>query len=219
MYNEVVSLYGTEQNATANFQVERKDTVQSQRTGLFRASRPIEVNDTVKTIEMHLSQVNGAVILVVDTTEYQPLDIVAYVDETASGMMIADSVFLFERKVVARTEKIEMPSTPQQAAATQDTDMPQAEHKFVCLNAVTMPSRDEADENGAFFTVRAYVKLHDGTVTQNVLSVKEPLPAGQIVIIKLSLAEQGVIIPVEDSQVGATVKLDWKPGGEHDIEF
>lgn len=223
--NGIVTLLDTVINKEANLQVERRDTVSSQRTGLFRAARAVEITDAEsQTIDIHLTQVNAAVVLVVDTTEYQPLGVKAVVDETASGMNISDSTFLFDRHVVVRAEDLNTQNIPH-AAADPDSgndnggDTPAEEHKFQCLAAVTMPSRDNADDNGAYFTVKAYVTLNDGTVTENILSVKEPLPAGQIVIIKLNMADKGVITPVEDSQVGATVKLDWKHGGEHDIEL
>jgi len=51
-----------------------------------------------------------------------------------------------------------------------------------------------------------------------VLSIREPLAAGEPKILKASISENGEII-YEGTEVSVTVSLDWKPGGDHDIEI
>ena len=57
-----------------------------------------------------------------------------------------------------------------------------------------------------------------GKTTRNVLSIREPLAAGEPKILKASISENGEII-YEGTEVSVTVSLDWKPGGDHDIEI
>lgn len=215
--NGIVVMENEENVAQASFQVQSNDTILSQRTGLFRASRAVEVtNEDNQVIDIHLHQVNSAVVLLVDTTNFRPLDVDALVTGTASGMMLNDSIFLFERDVVVRADK-SSDSAPQRAAGSGDIEDDGT--KMLCFTAVTMPSQDVAGSDGAYFHLKIYVKNNDETITENVFSVLEPLKAGEVVIIKAALQSEGVVAPVEASQIGATVTLNWNAGGEHDIEF
>ena len=71
----------------------------------------------------------------------------------------------------------------------------------------------------ALWEVRAYVTLPSGTVTETILSGSEPLRAGTLTIIRTNLHEDGAIMPIASPEVGASVTLDWKKGGEHNIDI
>ena len=45
-----------------------------------------------------------------------------------------------------------------------------------------------------------------------------PLLAGHMVVLKVVLDDQGQATAVS-SEVGVSVTLDWKPGGDHDVEI
>ena len=55
----------------------------------------------------------------------------------------------------------------------------------------------------------------DGTVTETVLDISEPLKAGDLKIIKGSLDDEGAVQPY-DSTVGVSVTLDWNKGGNYE---
>ena len=50
------------------------------------------------------------------------------------------------------------------------------------------------------------------------LNVNTPLKAGQLKILKMFLKEDGSLTAT-DHTVGVSVELNWKPGGQHDIEI
>jgi hypothetical protein len=56
--------------------------------------------------------------------------------------------------------------------------------------------------------------MADGKVTETVLSVDEPLKAGDLRIIKGELDDDGAVKP-HDSTVCVSVTLDWGNGGEY----
>jgi hypothetical protein len=63
--------------------------------------------------------------------------------------------------------------------------------------------------------------LTDNRHTTTTLTVDEPLAAGSLRLIKLLMGEDGELTPDTDAnaEVGATVKLDWQKGDEHEIEI
>ena len=63
-----------------------------------------------------------------------------------------------------------------------------------------------------------YVRQPDGELTRNTLHVARPLLAGHMVVLKVVLDDQGQATAVS-SEVGVSVTLDWKPGGDHDVEI
>ena len=58
----------------------------------------------------------------------------------------------------------------------------------------------------------------DGSITENLLYVREPLKAGELKVVKVRLKERGEVEAVS-VDVGVSVTLDWKPGGEYHPEL
>ena len=101
--------------------------------------------------------------------------------------------------------------------------------KKLCLCTVSLPSREPFQqrlvieteepfantytENG-LWQYKVYVTLKNGTTTQSVLNMATPLRAGQLKIIKASLRDDGAVV-TNAINVGVSVTLDWKPGGEY----
>ena len=214
--NEIVTVNDTLDEATANLQVQNSDTIASQKTGIFSASLPVNVNDSIEnqTIEVSLKQVNCAVALVNTQPSYNIGDISMYVAGTASSYMLRDSLYLFDRPVLVKADRL-MPtsaSAPKHIAA--DTTP-----AFQCLTAVCLPAPDLPTADGSYFKIYAYVPLDDGSVTENILSVNRPLSAGRVMVIKTEMKEKGELVPVSTTDVGVTVTLNWKQGAEHDIDL
>ena len=58
----------------------------------------------------------------------------------------------------------------------------------------------------------------NGKYTETILTLNEPLKAGRLKLIKAKLKADGSLV-VTNASVGVSVKLDWKPGGSHDVEI
>ena len=58
----------------------------------------------------------------------------------------------------------------------------------------------------------------NGKYTETIFTMNEPLKAGRIKIIKTILKEDGSLA-TSSTAVGVSVKLDWKPGGSHDVDI
>ena len=99
-------------------------------------------------------------------------------------------------------------------------DMEQTQPQgYRMLYATTLPSPDNAQGNpdDGIWQVKVYVTM-DGKITENVLHVGEPLPVGKVKIIKGVIKDDGSV-STESPEVGVSVTLDWKPGGDHDVEM
>ena len=65
---------------------------------------------------------------------------------------------------------------------------------------------------------RIYTTTHDGTTTENVLYIRRPLRAGQLMIIKVKAHPDGSVT-TDDQTVGVSVTLNWNDGGHHEWEL
>lgn len=176
------------------------DTVNSLQSGLFTSRMDMSLEDRNQKFRSCLYMLNSATAVVIDRNGQQADDIWGYVEGTASGFAVNDSVYSFSRKPVVRTVRM-------------------TEGGYDCLYSVTMPSPDgtRADADGGLWRMKVYVKK-DGKTTENVVSVNDPLPAGDVRIIRVRMKDDGSVEAVT-SEVGVSVTLDWKPGGSHDIEI
>ena len=87
------------------------------------------------------------------------------------------------------------------------------------FGCASFPSPDEPDGYGNYYEAKVYVDMPDGTTTETVLTLREPLNSGQLKVVKLELQLDGQVKPVGTGEVGVSVTLDWKDGGTHDIEL
>ena len=176
------------------------DTVNSLQGGLFTARMDMHLEDRDQKFRSSLYMLNSAAAVVIDRNGRQADDIWGYVEGTASSFAINDSVYSFSRKPVVRTVRM-------------------TEGGYDCLYAVTMPSPygTRADADAGLWRMKVYVKK-DGKITENVISVNDPLPAGDIRIIRVRMKDDGSLEAVT-AEVGVSVTLDWKPGGSHDVEI
>lgn len=176
------------------------DTVNSLQGGLFTARMDMRLEDRDQKFRSSLYMLNSAAAVVIDRNGQQADDIWGYVEGTASSFAINDSVYSFSRKPVVRTVRM-------------------TEGGYDCLYSVMLPSPDgtRADADAGLWRMKVYVKK-DGKITENVVSVNDPLPAGDIRIIRVRMKDDGSLEAVT-AEVGVSVTLDWKPGGSHDVEI
>ena len=64
----------------------------------------------------------------------------------------------------------------------------------------------------------AYVTLEDGSVTQTILTIPDPLLAGEFKVIKGRLDTQGIVQPDEES-IGVSFNLKWDEGFGFDTDL
>ena len=215
--NDLVGLSGDEySNSSMLRQVEGKVTdgltiLPSHTTGLFTARQPMEVIEGVdQTFNVRLYMVNSAAALVLDPKGQTFKDLKVYATGFANDFLIKDSTYVYEStSTMIIAEPVE------------------TGNNLLCFCSVNFPSRDAAPASSArkragsatpLWRFKVYFTKMDGTVTETVLDIPEPLNAGDLRIIKGSLDDEGAVIPY-DSTVGVSVTLDWNEGGSYNPDL
>lgn len=215
--NKVVALQDDERCPTSQLTLatEKKDTIDSHTTGLFTARQSMEVLEGVdQSFHVRLYMANCAAALVIDPRGHDYKDIKVYSTGFASNFLINDSTYTFaEQSPIVRTTRLD------------------TEGGSLCFCSVNFPSPDEegmrtvierdfddVESGKAFWQFRVYATEMDGTVTETLLDLHEPLNAGQLKIIKGWMSSDGAI-ETNSQEVTASVTLDWKSGGQYNPEF
>jgi len=108
-----------------------------------------------------------------------------------------------------RTTLLQAEDSEVQAYCSVTFPSPESSQTRTVIETVE-PFIAEPDENG-LWEFRVYVPQPDGTVTETILRVKEPLRAGQFRIIKGWLGDHGEVKTL-NPEVGTSVTLNWKDG-------
>lgn len=201
---QTVTVTDSERAPMAHIAQQNTDTVGSQTTGLFTARKSMKmVMGTVQTYNVDLYMANCATSLVVDTTGHTIKGMTVMTRGFADGFYVRDSLYTFSRNPIITANEIAVPSSTRRQ----------------CFYNVCFPSATtEAQPDNGLWQIKAYVKLTDGTITENILHIKDPLRAGNLMIIKARLHDKGEIVP-DNPEVGVSVKLDWNQGGEYNPEI
>lgn len=203
--NGPVTLKDTLLCLDANLSLEPGEIVPSQGTGLFTSRLPIKIReDGDQTFYSYLYMANSATALVLDTSKAG--DIVKIETLTtgfADRFDIADSTYHFNTDYYVQPEEV-----------------PLEESGRRCFVSVNLPSRDFAPDSGSGYIWKWIIRvtLADGTVTESVLGVTEPLKAGELKIIKAKVFDNGVV-SVEDPQIAVSVTLNWNSGNQHEVDL
>lgn len=185
-----VSIQGADALGTLALAQEKKDTIDSHNIGLFSARLNIQEDDFDQNLKTTLYMANCASAVVIDKNNVQADEIFGFVKGMANSFAVKDSTYNYDNATVVRAKK----------AAGTDT------HE--ALYAVSFPGTGE---------IHVIVKIN-GKYTENILTFPTPLRAGNLRIAKVTLHPDGSFESKTQS-VGVSVKLDWKPGGQHDIEI
>ena len=135
-----------------------------------------------------------------------------YVNETATGFLCNDSLYEYDRPVVVQMNE-----------AGKD------ENGLALFEAVSFPSRNEASagakslnrnpsEENAIWNTDVYVTIGD-KITRNTINLTEPLPAGECIEIYGVVRDDGSIDIGHNVQATVAVTIDWKPGGDIDVDI
>ena len=174
------------------------DTIGSHQRGIFTGRHSFSVASTDKlsgTVDLYMA--NDAAALVVDTTGVTVAGARAFLCGLASAFLPGDSTYTFNK--------------PQ---AVETTPLPVTAGREMCFYGMGFPSPDtptRADGDPYYWQFKLYVTMPDGTVTENIISIQQPLRAAQLRIIKLRLKDNGEASSVS-AEVGVSVTLNWKPG-------
>lgn len=197
------------------------DTLPSQKTGLFSARLDMEVQDSIdQEFNVHLYMLNSAVALIIDTTGCTVGNVNVFTTGTGCGFNLNDSVFDFSRKPVIRARLVDDSRNPSQLSSrglstARTNDSKDNSMAFVSIN---FPSENLMTADG-YWQMYVYTAMPDGKITQTRLTVNNPLRAGELKVLKTKMNNDGSVTPVSAPGVGASVTLDWKNAGEHDLEF
>ena len=149
-------------------------------------------------------------VAVIATKQGTFKDVKVYFTDLANGFNLSDSTYTFTANPLIRTAAQVIPGTA-----------------VTAFTATVFPSRDEAPGTidpdvpasaGAVWRVIVLATLPDGSVTRSVLYVRKALRAGDLRIIRLLISTDGAA-EVSAADVGASVMLDWKKGGEYNPEI
>ena len=169
--------------------------------------RPAPPPEAAKTPLLHLPSSSASSILSgwTDITAKAPsLPVRVTVDGMATGFGVADSSFV---------RRADAPEIRTDVLATTDG----LTRCYASVHFPSMPLSAKADTPAAWHW-NVYVTLPDGTVTQSVLSMPDPLLAGELAILKGMVQDTGVVT-TEDPDVGVSVTLDWHQGMEIPVDF
>lgn len=201
-----VSIQGADALNTLALSQEKKDTIDSHNIGLFSARLNIQEEDFDQDLKTTLYMANCASAVVIDKNNVQAEEIFGFVKGMANCFAVKDSTYSYDYSTVVKAQKV----------ACTDT------HE--ALYAVSFPSRDmngtttkAGDSEAGIWEFHVIVKIN-GKYTENILTFPTPLRAGKLRIAKVTLHPDGSFESKTQS-VGVSVKLDWKPGGQHDIEI
>ena len=182
--------------------------IASQQSPLFTARKQVFVPSNVdSTLCVDLYMANGAAVLVVDTTGVAVRDMRVYINGTASSFNLSDSTCTFTGSPTISTRRID---------AQQRNE--------VAFMGLTLPSpmqptrAGEDPEQGSYWSLSAYVDKLDGTTTESIIYVRQPLHADELLIIKARLTPDGAI-PAVDVNAGISIDLNWSEGGQWNPNF
>ena len=224
--NDLVSLEKDDYCHPSMLQQVARDTINSHSTGLFTARQPMEVLEGVdQDFKVRLYMANCAACLIIDPREYNTEGIKVFATGFATGFNICDSAFVFPKqspivttttlKPVGSKERgyccVTFPSRmPSKPAGSQTRTIIETEEPFI---------GDSGRET--LWQFRVYVPhsssestRSEETYTESILNIREAQKAGELTIIQGYVGENGEIVTTT-SEVGVSVTLDWKPGGEY----
>ena len=217
--NGIVTLEDTIHSTDIRLITPAPDTLLTQNTGVFAVEKQLEVLDSIdQKFELTLHMTNSALAIVIDTANVTVKGIRAYMTNTAHALLLRDSLYFHNKPKTVVMEEIDPNVTKKSAGQCRAYAADSVSHAFL-LGGVGFPSPDTPDAEGTYYQAKLYVTLADGTTTETVLSIHEPLRAGMLKVIKAELQGDGKVVPVSAPEVGVSVTLDWKDGGEHIIDL
>ena len=206
--NNNVSMEGGSYASTMRISQREADTLDSHNTAIYAARLPMYMADvdTNLTFNVRLYMVScGVALVLTDDGSTIPTMRGMVLNGTATGFGVNDSTFSYKKSCPIRAEKVM--DRCYAVLALPSPDMKSAES--VRRRAM------QADE--ALWKVQVFTDMPNGTITETELSFPYALKAGSLEIIKVQLQDDGSVVVVGNTEVGASVTLDWKEGNSQDL--
>ena len=214
--NPVVSHQGADFYSTSTIMMADKDTVPSFNTGLFSARLPIDIEEGKdQEFDVKLYMVNCATALVIDTTGVRVNGMRAYAKGFADSFRLCDSTFVFDRKQVVEAKSVTVEGSKVKCFTT--VNMPSQGPETRTIIQIENPD-DPQTPGDPFWAYSVYVTQTDGTVTESMLTISRPLRPGHLKVIKAKLLDNGAV-QTDDPTVGVSIRLDWNPGVDINIDL
>ena len=193
------------------------DTLSSHRTGLFTSRLLMDIREGVdQQFNVNLFMANCASAIVLDTLGSGVKDIKVFVSGFATDFAIRDSAYHFDYTPIIKTDRIILENSEElcfAAAHFPSRDLPLPATRTVVTTQDPFVSEGAANP---LWNVKVYSYLKDGTITECILGVTQPLRSGGLRVIKAQVYNNGSLVPT-DTTVGVRVTLDWEPGLSHDV--
>lgn len=185
------------------------DTIDAHSAAIYAGYKLLERTAASQKFHILLYMQNSVPVLVVNPSHSPARVIEAYTRRTANGLLCADSTFVFDRPAVMRTRRVQ-------------TDQLFA-YYTVCFPSADTPQQgraadDPTEAEGSIWEMDVYTQLPDNKYVKNTLYMKNPLKAGELQVIKVKLTDEGELVS-DNPEVGVSVELDWKPGGDYEVEI
>jgi hypothetical protein len=210
--NDVVSLKDDEHSASSILQQAKGqltdgiEVLPSHTTGLFTARQPMEVLSGVdQTFNVRLYMANSAAALVLDPKGQAYTDLKVYATGFADSFYNRDSTYIFTNT---------SPLIKAEQVATDCELLCFCSVNFPSRDAVSAPAKTRAAEDPTLWQLKVYLTKPDGSITETILNIDEPLKAGYLKIIKGELDGEGAVRPY-NSTVGVSVTLNWNSAGNY----
>lgn len=212
-----VALEGDEDPLMMRLMQAIADTLMPHTTGLFTARLDMDVQtDTSQNFIVPLYMANSGIGLVVDTLGSGVKDIEVFVQDMATDFWIMDSVYHFLSNPLIRLEELPV-MKPLHAPAADSVATPFVEHRL-CYGTACFPSRDSLVTNDYVWRMKVYVQTAEDKIAENTLTIKTPLRASSLRILKIKIGRNGEARAL-NNDVGASVDLDWHGGIIFNPEF
>lgn len=205
---EVVSINNAASYNNIQLRHTDADTIDAHSSAIYMGYEYLEQEARSRQFRVTLYMQNAVPVLVVNRNNSPAVPVASYTRRTASTLMCADSIFVHENPAVVRTERTEAAGL----TAFHTVCFPSAD------TPATRADDDPAEAAGSIWEMDLYTQLPDGKYVKNILYLKEPLQAGSMKVIKVKLDDEGRVT-TDNPEVGVSVELDWKPGGDFDVEI
>ncbi len=219
--NEVVELAEDEHSHTSVLvqdEAASDNILPSHTTGLFTARQPMEVLSGIdQTFNVKLYMANCAAALVIDPQGHDVQNVKVYSTGFATGFNIEDSTYTFkEHSPLITADPVTTAADGVFSFCSVNFPSKESEANGSRVVIETTDPFIAADAADKLWEFRVFVTNADGSVTESTLGIRKPLRAGQLMIIKAYIDDDGAV-HTDDHSVGVSVILNWNTGGGYDI--
>lgn len=213
----LVKLEGDGFCGTARLQQPVRDTVESHSVGLYTARLPMALKEGVdQQFNVNLYMANCASALVIDTLDSHIKKLEVLAAGFATAFDVADSTYLYQYTPVVRTRQAVVEDQPNHPLVFTCVNFPSRTEDTKTVIDTTDPDVEAADKALWYYII--HCTMPNGNITETKLGVRLPLLPGQFKIITADIISDGSAVP-EAPYVGASVKLNWNPGMDWEVEM